>query len=182
MKDIVKDVLSKVELSQTIKAIADKGIEKLAVSIAGATVLDLFEVFLLLMFLELIDIYTACVFQASLLWQRMYDKKIVERYGNLMNYTRWIWNAHHWRFIDSSILKDGFLSKSITYGLLICTGQTIDTILAIRHTPPVALTIFCLVMACTEGLSICENLDSAGVKIGGELRDILKKKKEGATK
>ena len=34
MKDIVKDVLSKVELSQTIKAIADKGIEKLAVSIA----------------------------------------------------------------------------------------------------------------------------------------------------
>ena len=67
MKDIVKDVLSKVELSQTIKAIADKGIEKLAVSIAGATVLDLFEVFLLLMFLELIDIYTACVFQAILL-------------------------------------------------------------------------------------------------------------------
>ena len=178
MKDIVKDVLSKVELSQTIKAIADKGIEKLAVSIAGATVLDLFEVFLLLMFLELIDIYTACVFQASLLWQRMYDKKIVERHGNLLNYTKWIWNAHHWRFVGSSILKDGFLSKSITYGLLICTGQAIDAILAIRHTPPVALTICCLVMACTEGRSICENLDSAGIKIGGELRDILKKKKE----
>ena len=108
----------------------------------------------------------------------MYDKKIVERHGNLLNYTKWIWNAHHWRFVDSSILKDGFLSKSITYGLLICTGQAIDAILAIRHTPPVALTIFCLVMACTEGLSICENLDSAGIKIGGELRDILKKKKE----
>ena len=90
MKDIIKDVLSKVELSQTIKVIADKGIEKLAISVAGATVLDIFEVFLLLMFLELIDIYTACVFQASLLWQRMYDKKIVERHGNLINYTRWI--------------------------------------------------------------------------------------------
>ena len=50
MKDIVKDVLSKVELSQTVKAIADKGIEKLAVSVAGATVLDIFQVFLLLMF------------------------------------------------------------------------------------------------------------------------------------
>ena len=179
MKDIVKDVLSKVELSQTVKAIADKGVEKLAISVAVATVLDLFEVFLLLMFLELIDIYTACVYQASLLWQRMYDKKIVERHGNLLNYTKWIWNAHHWRFVDSSVLKDGFLSKSITYGLLICTGQAIATILAIRHAPPVALTIFCLVMSCTEGLSICENLDSAGIKIGGELRDILKKKKDG---
>ena len=179
MKDILKDVLSKVELSQTIKAIADKGIEKLAISIAGATVLDLFEVFLLLMFLELIDIYTACVYQASLLWQRMYDKKIVERHGNLINYTRWIWSAHHWRFVDSSILKDGFLSKSITYGLLICTGQAIDTILAIRHTPPVALTIFCLVMACTEGLSICENLDSAGIKIGGNSVNFYRKRRRG---
>lgn len=182
MKEIISEVISKINMSKVLHSVMEKGLEKLAVSIAGATVLDLFEVFLLLMFLELIDIYTACVFQASLLWQRMYDKKIVERHGNLMNYTRWIWNAHHWRFVDSSILKDGFLSKSITYGLLICTGQAIDTILTIRHTPPVALTIFCLVMACTEGLSICENLDSAGIKIGGELRDVLKKKKEGMTK
>ena len=180
--NILKEIFAKVELHKTLHSITDKGFEKLAVSVAGATVLDIFQVFLLLMFLELIDIYTACVYQASLLWKSMYDEKIVKRHGNLMNYTRWIWNAHHWRYIDSSILKDGFLSKSITYGLLICTGQAIDTILAIRHTPAVALTIFCLVMACTEGLSICENLDSAGVKIGGELRDILKKKKEGATK
>ena len=135
--------------------------------------------FLLLMLLELIDIYTACVYQSSLLWKKMYDPKIVERYGNLLNYTKWIWQAHHWRFIESGILKDGFLSKSITYGLLICVGMAIDTILAIRHTPQIALTIFCMVMALTEGLSICENLDSAGIKIGGELRDLLKKKKEG---
>lgn len=182
MKDIIKDVFQKIELSSTLKSVADKGIEKVMASAVGATLYDLGTIFCLLLLLELIDIYTACVYQSSLLWKKMYDPRIVEKHGNLLNYTKWIWNAHHWRFVESSVLKDGFWSKTIVYFLLILTGEAIDTILAIRHAPQVALTLFCGVMACTEGLSICENLDSAGVKIGGELRDILKKKKEGATK
>ena len=182
MKDIIQDILNKIELSSTLKSITEKGVEKVVASAVGATIYDLGTIFCLLLLLECIDIYTACVYQSSLLWRKMYDPKIVERYGNLINYTRWIWSAHHWRFIDSSILKDGFLSKTIVYFLLILTGQAIDAILAIRHAPQVALTIFCGVMACTEGLSICENLDAAGVKIGGELRELLQKKKEGITK
>ena len=176
--EIIKEVINKIHFQQVMKSVMDKGLEKLAISVVSATFLDLFEVFLLLMLLELIDIYTACVYQSSLLWKAMYDPKIIKRYGNLVSYTRTIWNAHHWRFIESGLLKDGFLSKTITYFCLICTGTAIDAILAIRHTPQLALTIFCMVMALTEGLSICENLDSAGVKIGGELRDLLKKRKE----
>lgn len=179
LKDIIQDVLSKIKTTETLKTVTDKGIEKLVASAVGATLWDLGTIFLLLLLLEVIDIFTACVYQSSLLWKKMYDPRIVERYGNLLNYTKWIWEAHHWRFVDSSMLKDGFLSKTIVYFLLICTGQAIDTILAIRHAPQVALTLFCGVMACTEGLSICENLDSAGIKIGGELRELLQKKKEG---
>ena len=179
LKDIIQDVLSKIKTTETLKTITDKGIEKLVASAVGATLWDLGTIFLLLLLLEVIDIYTACVYQSSLLWKKMYDPHIVERHGNLLNYTKWIWEAHHWRFVDSSMLKDGFLSKTIVYFLLICTGQAIDTILAIRHAPQIALTLFCGVMACTEGLSICENLDSAGIKIGGELRELLQKKKEG---
>lgn len=182
MKEILKEILSKINWTHTLKSITEKGVEKLTAGAVGATVLDLGTIFGLLLLLEVIDIYTACVYQSSLLWRKMYDPAIVERYGNLVNYTRWIWSAHHWRFVDSGLLKDGFLSKTIVYFLLICTGQAIDTILAIRHAPQVALTIFCGVMACTEGLSICENLDSAGVKIGGELRELLQKKKEGMKK
>ena len=179
MKDILQEVLQKINWNSTLKSVADKGVEKVVASAVGATIYDLGTIFCLLLLLEVIDIYTACVYQSSLLWKKMYDPRIVERHGNLLNYTKWIWEAHHWRFVDSSMLKDGFLSKTIVYFILICTGQAIDTILAIRHAPQVALTLFCGVMACTEGLSICENLDSAGIKIGGELREILQKKKEG---
>jgi len=35
------------------------------------------------------------------------------------------------------------------------------------------------VLSITEGISICENLDSAGIKIAGEIRSLLQKKKEG---
>ena len=179
MKDILNDVLSKIKTVDTLKSITDKGIEKLAASAIGATLWDLGTIFFLLLLLEIIDIFTACIYQSSLLWKKMYDKKIIEKRGNLLNYIKWIWQAHHWRFIDSFALRDGFCSKTIIYFLLIMTGYIIDSVMMIRHAPQLALTIVCGVLACTEGISICENLDSAGIKIAGELRDMLKKKKEG---
>lgn len=179
MRDILKEVFSKIELSQTLKAVTDKGWEKLAASAVAATLWDLGTIFLLLMLLEVIDIFTACIYQSSLLWKKMYDAKIVEKRGSLLNYIRWIWQAHHWRFIDSFALRDGFWSKSIIYFLLIMTGYLIDNVMRIGHAPQLALTIVCGVLACTEGISICENLDSAGIKIAGELGELLKKKKEG---
>jgi phage-related holin len=179
MKDILNDVLSKIKTVDTLKSITDKGIEKLAASAIGATLWDLGTIFFLLLLLEIIDIFTACIYQSSLLWKKMYDQKIIEKRGNLLNYIKWIWQAHHWRFIDSFALRDGFCSKTIIYFLLIMTGYIIDSVMMIRHAPQLALTIVCGVLACTEGISICENLDSAGIKIAGELRDMLKKKKEG---
>ena len=179
MKDILKEVFSKIEVSQTLKAVTDKGIEKLAASAVAATLWDLGTIFLLLLLLEVIDIFTACIYQSSLLWRKMYDPKIVEKRGTLINYIRWIWQAHHWRFIDSFALRDGFYSKSIVYFLLIMTGFIIDSVMRIGHAPQLAMTVFCAVLACTEGISICENLDSAGIKIAGELMSLLKKKKEG---
>ena len=59
MKDILKDVFSKIEVSQTLKSVTDKGVEKLAASAVGATLLDIGTIFLLLMLLEIIDIFTA---------------------------------------------------------------------------------------------------------------------------
>lgn len=179
MKDILNDVLSKIKTTETLKTIADKGTEKLVASAVGATLVDIGTIFLLLMLLEIIDIFTACIFQSSLLWKKMYDPKIVAKRGTLINYVRWIWQAHHWRYVDSYALRDGFCSKTIIYSLLLITGFLIDLILKISHSPiQPALVIVCCVLSITEGISICENLDSAGIKIAGEIRSLLKKKKE----
>ena len=180
MKDILKEVFSKIEVSQTLKSVTDKGFEKLAASAVGATLLDIGTIFLLLMLLEIIDIFTACIFQASLLYKATYDKKIVEKRGSLLTYIKYIWQAHHWRFVDSYALRDGFCSKTIIYSLLLITGFLIDLVLKISHSPiQPALVIVCCVLSITEGISICENLDSAGIKIAGEIRGLLQKKKEG---
>ena len=179
MKDIINEVLSKIKTTETLKTVTDKGIEKLAASAVGATLVDIGTIFLLLMVLEIIDIFTACIFQSSLLWKKMYDPKIVEKRGTLINYVRWIWQAHHWRYVDSYSLRDGFCSKTIIYSLLLITGFLIDLILKISHSPiQPALVIVCCVLSITEGISICENLDSAGIKIAGEIRGLLTKKKE----
>ena len=180
MKDILKEVFSKIEVSQTLKSVTDKGFEKLAASAVGATLLDIGTIFLLLMLLEIIDIFTACIFQASLLYKATYDKRIVEKRGSLLTYIRYIWQAHHWRFVDSYALRDGFCSKTIIYSLLLITGFLIDLVLKISHSPiQPALVIVCCVLSITEGISICENLDSAGIKIAGEIRELLQKRKEG---
>ena len=180
MKDILHEVLSKIKATETLKTVTDKGIEKLAASAVGATLFDIGTIFLLLMLLEIIDIFTACVYQASLLYKATYDKKIVEKRGSLLTYIRYIWQAHHWRYVDSYALRDGFCSKTIIYSLLLITGFLIDIVLSVSHAPiQPALTIVCCVLSITEGISICENLDSAGIKIAGEIRSLLQKKKEG---
>ena len=179
MKDILHEVFSKINVQQTMKAVTDKGIEKLAASAVGATLLDIGTIFLLLMLLEIIDIFTACIFQASLLYKATYDKKIVEKRGSLLTYIKYIWQAHHWRYVDSYALRDGFCSKTIIYSLLLITGFLIDIVLSVSHAPiQPALTIVCCVLSITEGISICENLDSAGIKIAGEIRSLLEKRKE----
>ena len=178
MRDILTEVLSKINWGHTIKSITDKGLEKLAASAIGATVFDLAAIYMLLMFLIVLDIFTACIYQSSLLWKKMYDPKIVAKRGTLLNYIRWIWSAHHWRYIDSFILRDGFFSKAAGYGLLIVGAFGLDLILAIRHFPQYGLTICTGVLACTEYLSICENLDASGISLAGQIKDLIKKKNE----
>jgi phage-related holin len=180
LKEILKEVFSKINVNQTLKAVTDKDIEKLAASAVGATLLDIGTIFLLLMLLEIIDIFTACVYQASLLYKATYDRRIVEKRGSLLTYIKYIWQAHHWRYVDSYALRDGFCSKTIIYSLLLITGFVIDIILSVSHAPiQPALTIVCCVLSITEGISICENLDSAGIKMAGEIRALLQKRKEG---
>lgn len=174
----IKEVFQKIEFHKTAQHVTDKGLEKIAASAVGSTILDLGSVFGLLILLEIIDIFTACIYQASLLYKAMYGPEITKKRGCLLTYIRYLYTAHAFRYIDSFSLRDGFASKTICYALIILTGFAIDGVLGLRHVPQYALTIFCGILACTEGLSICENLNAAGVSVAGEISGLLKKRKE----
>jgi phage-related holin len=90
-----------------------------------------------------------------------------------------MWNAHEWRYIDSTALRDGFWSKTIVYFILIIVAFVGDTILGINHIPKFCLVIFCGVLVCTELLSILENLGECGVSSVQDLKELIKKRKEG---
>ncbi len=176
--NILQDVFSKINWQGTIKSITDKGIEKLVASAIGATLMDLGTIFFLFICLEVIDILTRCMAMSAKLWKNMYGEEIVKRKGNLLNYIKWIWQAHKWRYIDSSAMRDGFWSKTIVYFLLILVGFLGDTILQIKHMPQFVLVIFCGILVCTETLSILENLDECGVSSVGDIKSLIQKRKE----
>ena len=177
--DILKDVLSKINWNNTFKSITDKGIEKVVASAVGATILDLGTIFALFIGLEVVDIFTRCIAMSAQLWKDMYGESVVKKRGNLLNYIKWMWNAHEWRYIDSTALRDGFWSKTIVYFILIIVAFVGDTILGINHIPKFCLVIFCGVLVCTELLSILENLGECGVSSVQDLKELIKKRKEG---
>ena len=180
MKDVFKEIFSKIEWSKTLHTIADKGWEKLVASAAAATLWDLAVIYFLLIILICVDIFTHCIYEASRLYKNMYDKKIVEKRGGLLTYIKYLNTAHKFHgYIDSFALRDGFFNKVICYFLLLCVSFTADQILLLSHIPQFTSTIFCGILACTETLSVCENLNNAGIAIAGELRNLVKGKKEG---
>ena len=180
MKDIIKDVISKIDFTNTLKTIADKGAEKLVASAVASTLWDLAAIYALLIVLIVVDIFTHCVFEASKLYKNMYDKKIVDKRGGLLTYIKYLNKAHKFHgYIDSFALRDGFFNKVICYFLLLCVSFTADQILRLSHIPQFTSTIFCGILACTETLSICENLNASGIAIAGEIRNLINKRKEG---
>lgn len=180
MKDIFKEMISKIDFTNTAKTIADKGVEKLVASAVASTLWDLAAIYVLLIVLIVVDIFTHCVYESSKLYKNMYDKKIVERCGGLLTYIKYLNQAHKFHgYIDSYLLRDGFWNKIICYFLLIVVGFVADQILKLSHIPQFTCTIFCGILACTEVLSICENLNNAGIAIAGEIRSLVSKRKEG---
>lgn len=177
--DILRYVFSKITWHNTIKEVANKGFEKLTVSAIGATLMDLGTIFSMFIILIVMDILTRCMAMSALLWKNMYGDDVVKKRGNLMNYIRWIWQAHKWRYIDSSALRDGFWSKVITYFILLVVATCGDQILRVSHIPPFVLIIFCGVLVCTEILSILENLGECGVSSVRDIRSLIQKRKEG---
>ena len=175
----LKEIFGKVELNKTLQGIVENGWEKLLASAVGATLWDLSVIYVLLIVLIIVDIFTHCIYEASRLYKAMYDDKIVQMRGGLLTYIKYLNSAHkHHGYIDSYRLRDGFWNKVICYFLLIVVAFTADQILKLSRMPEFTCTIFCGILACTEVLSICENLNNAGVAIAGEIRALISRRKD----
>lgn len=176
MKDILAEIVSKINWSHTLKSVIDKGFEKIALSAVAVSLFDLLTIFGVFLCLFFIDLLTRLMCQAHELWVAMYGKEFTSKYGNAYNYVRYIYIAHRWRYINSWALRTGLVSKALTYMLLIISARFCDIVLPINS---VLLTLITTMLALTELLSICENLGECEISVAKEIRDLLKKRKEG---
>lgn len=174
MKTIINDVLSSIESTKTIKAVCDKGLEKLAISAVGASLWDLATIFGVFIFLSVIDIITRLMACSCALWKATYGEEFTQKYGNAYQFLLWIPNAHRWRFVNSMALRTGAVSKLLTYMLLLLCAKACDTILPVSF----MLSLIVSLLACTEMLSVCENLSEANISVATEIKNLVNKRKE----
>ena len=174
MKTIIQDVLNKINWNHTLKSIADKGIEKLAISAIGATIWDVAFILIVLVFLSLLDIVTRLVACSYHLWVKTYGEEFTKKNANFYMLLLWIPSAHKWRFVNSMALRTGFVSKFLTYTLLIIAASACDAVLPIRA----MLTLITSILSLTEMLSICENLSESNISVAKEIKALVQKKKE----
>jgi hypothetical protein len=174
MKEILKEVLSKINMQETLKAVTDKGLEKLTASVFGALIFDFAYVMGIFCLLAIIDIISKCCSLSCELWNRCYGKEFTKKYGNLVAFLREIPHAYDWRIINSNAMKTGFISKMLTYTLLIGAAIAVDSVLPIKA----MRTLVVSVLALTELISVCENLSLCNIEVAQTLKSLAHKRKE----
>lgn len=176
MKNILQDIISQVNLTHALKGVIENGLEKLAVSALAASFFDVLTVFAAFLFLFIADVITRLMSQAHALWVAMYGKDFTAKYGNAYNYICYINSAHKWRFVNSWALRTGFVSKALTYMLLLSCAAACDSVIPVKVNALFALvTTF---LSITELLSICENLGECEVSAARGLWELIKKRKD----
>ena len=170
----IKEAMNEINWSHAVKGVMDKGIEKLAISAVGATIWDTVTVFGVFVFLAIIDIFTRIIACSCQLWMQTYGEEFTRKHGNLWLFILWIPSAHKWRYVNSMALRTGFVSKLLTYMLLIIAARACDAILPVHC----MLTLVTSILALTEMLSVCENLSECNTSVAAEIKALVKKRKD----
>ena len=176
MKDIIQDVLRNIDFVKVLQSIANKGLEKLAISALAASFLDVLTVFCVFLFLFIVDVFTRLMCQAHALWVATYGKEFTTKYGNAYNYILYIDAAYNWRFVNSWALRTGFISKALTYMLLLMVARACDSVIPINVNALFSLVV--MFLSITELLSICENLGECEISVAKDLWALVKKRKD----
>ena len=178
MKNILQDVLSKLNITKALESLADHLPAKLVGSVVVSSLTDIGVLLSIFCGLEFLDLFSKWISLAHDYWVNAYGKKFTDEHGCLWAYIKWLPECRRFGYINSSAMKNQFCSKMITYTILILTSCLGD--LAMKRVGGVAFisTIGISMISLTEALSIVENLSSAGIGIADGIKGILQKKKE----
>ena len=173
--DIIKDVFAKINWQDTLKSVTDKGVEKLTISAFGALIFEFAYIMVMFCVLAVIDIISKCCSLSCELWNRCYGVDFTKLHGNLVAFLKWIPQAYGWRLISSRAMKTGFVSKMLTYILLIGSACAVDSVLPIKGA---IRTLVVSVLALTELISVCENLSLCNIAVAQTQKNIVSKRKD----
>ncbi len=85
--------------------------------------------------------------------------------------------AHAEGLISSEVMKHRFVGKLIVYILCVLAGVLVDVCMIALHQPPWAVPLVAGYLVVTELLSICENLNDAGIEAVGEIAALVKRRR-----
>lgn len=79
--------------------------------------------------------------------------------------------------ISSEVMKHRFVGKIIVYILCVLAAVLVDVCMIALHQPPWAVLLVAGYLVVTELLSICENLNDAGIEAVGEIAALVKRRR-----
>lgn len=79
--------------------------------------------------------------------------------------------------ISSEVMKHRFVGKIIVYILCVLAAVLVDVCMIALHQPPWAVPLVAGYLVVTELLSICENLNDAGIEAVGEIAALVKRRR-----
>lgn len=79
--------------------------------------------------------------------------------------------------ISSEVMKHRFVGKLIVYILCVLAAVLVDVCMIALHQPPWAVPLVAGYLVVTELLSICENLNDAGIEAVGEIAALVKRRR-----
>ena len=178
MKNILQEVLSKLNISKALESLADHLPAKFVGSVVISSLADIGSLLMLFCGLEFLDLLTKWISLSHDYWVSTYGKAFTDKYGCLWSYIKWLGECRRFKYINSSAMKNQFTSKMLTYTILILTTCWAD--MCIKKVGGVTFisTIGISMISLTESLSIVENLSSANIGIADSIKTLLQKKKE----
>lgn len=162
----------------TLKSVAEQAPAKLAAT-AGVTTLTNamgvhIQICILFVTVLLLDLFTRYIAQAAKLWHDLYPQTP----GTVYDYWKFRVQARKWRYFRSDEMRKKFISKCGTYAIILLVFSVCDVAMLIARSQAFLVSLGTIFLACTESISILENLQECGVKEAAALLTIINKRKD----
>lgn len=178
MKNIIHEVLSKLNIQKALDSLADHLPAKLVGSVVISSLADIGQLLLIFCGLTFLDLFSRWLAISHDYCVKVYGKNIVKQVGGAWMYFKWILECRRFGYINSTVMKSQWCSKMLTYAILILACAWSDS--AIKKVGGVTFisVIGISMVSLTEALSIVENLSSAEIGVADSIKKLLEKKKD----